>query len=353
MTTFLALAAGGYVTLVTVLYLGQRLLLYRRDHTVPEPRDHGVAEMEAVRIPVGDGIEILSWWHPPREPGRPVVVYFHGNAGHIGERGYKARRMIDAGFGVLLAGYRYNAGAGGAPSEAALLSDARIAMQHVLDLGYEMERLVLYGESLGSGIAVALAADHDVAGLILETPYSSIAEVAQAHYWYTPAKWLIRQLASFLTDTKIPDLNSGLRAFRRDVGRQYLHLLPPGFSCVTTLTMAFLANGYSVKYVPIEYSKRAGRSKFHWWADTRRYLTQVIRLILGYNPLKIFIPLGLLLTVGGFGKLLYDIVDKDWRVATNTIVLLFAAFQVVAIGLLADLIGRVSRATDEVEPARR
>ncbi len=192
MTTFLALAAGGYVTLVTVLYLGQRLLLYRRDHTVPEPRDHGVAEMEAVRIPVGDGIEILSWWHPPREPGRPVVVYFHGNAGHIGERGYKARRMIDAGFGVLLAGYRYNAGAGGAPSEAALLSDARIAMQHVLDLGYEMERLVLYGESLGSGIAVALAADHDVAGLILETPYSSIAEVAQAHYWYTPAKWLIR-----------------------------------------------------------------------------------------------------------------------------------------------------------------
>ncbi len=179
------------------------------------------------------------------------------------------------------------------------------------------------------------------------------SEQGTVKFFRVPAKWLIRQLASFLTDTKIPDLNSGLRAFRRDVGRQYLHLLPPGFSCVTTLTMAFLANGYSVKYVPIEYSKRAGRSKFHWWADTRRYLTQVIRLILGYNPLKIFIPLGLLLTVGGFGKLLYDIVDKDWRVATNTIVLLFAAFQVVAIGLLADLIGRVSRATDEVEPARR
>lgn len=192
MTTFLALAAGGYVTLVTVLYLGQRLLLYRRDHTVPEPREHGVAEMEAVRIPVGDGIETLSWWHPPRDLTRPVVVYFHGNAGHIGERGYKARRMIDAGFGVLLAGYRYNAGAGGAPSEAALLADARIAMQHVVDRGYGTDRLVLYGESLGSGIAVALAADHDVAGLILETPYSSIAEVAQAHYWYTPAKWLIR-----------------------------------------------------------------------------------------------------------------------------------------------------------------
>lgn len=179
------------------------------------------------------------------------------------------------------------------------------------------------------------------------------SEQGTMKFFRVPAKWFIRKLASFLTDTKIPDLNSGLRAFRRDVGRQYLYMLPPGFSCVTTLTMAFLANGYSVKYVPIEYAKRAGRSKFHWWADTRRYLTQVIRLVLGYNPLKIFIPLGLALTLLAVGKLIYDITTKDWRVATNTIVLLFAAFQVVAVGLLADLIGRVNRSRNEVEPARR
>ena len=108
-----------------------------------------------------------------------------------------------------------------------------------------------------------------------------------------PAKWLIRKLASYLVETKIPDLNSGLRAFRADVGRQYLNQLPPGFSCVTTLTMAFLANGYSVKYVPIEYSERAGQSKFHWWKDTKRYVTQVVRMVLSYNPLRVFLPLAL------------------------------------------------------------
>jgi len=190
--TFLVLAAGGYAVLVTALYLGQRALLYRPDGTVPDLRAHGVADMTVVRIPVGNGVESLAWWHPPRESGWPVVVYFHGNAGHIGERAYKARRMIDAGFGVLLAGYRYNAGAGGVPSEAALLADGWTAIQYVLDQGYAMDQVVLYGESLGSGIAVALAADHGVGGLVLETPYSSIAEVAQAHYWYTPAKWLMR-----------------------------------------------------------------------------------------------------------------------------------------------------------------
>ncbi len=190
--TYLALAAGGYALLVAVLYLAQRALLYRPDGTVPNPGAHGVTDMAVVRIPVGDGVESLSWWHPPRERGWPVVVYFHGNAGHIGERAYKARRMIDAGFGVLLAGYRYNAGGGGAPSEASLLADGQTIMRYAVDQGHAMEQLVLYGESLGSGIAVALAADNGVGGLILETPYTSIAEVAQAHYWYTPAKWLIR-----------------------------------------------------------------------------------------------------------------------------------------------------------------
>ena len=88
-----------------------------------------------------------------------------------------------------------------------------------------------------------------------------------------PAKWFIRKLASYLVETKIPDLNSGFRAFRTDVARQYLNQLPAGFSCVTTITMTFLANGYSVKYVPIEYAKRGrDESKFHWCKDTRRYL---------------------------------------------------------------------------------
>ena len=166
-----------------------------------------------------------------------------------------------------------------------------------------------------------------------------------------PAKWLIRKLACFLSGTKIPDLNSGFRAFRTDVGNQYVNQLPVGFSCVTTITMTFLANGYSVKYVPIEYAKRAGESKFHWYKDTRRYATQVVRMILSYNPLRIFMPIGLTLFAIGFVKLLVDIIGRHFHVAADTMVILFAAFQVIAIGLLADLVTRATRQRDELPPA--
>ena len=166
-----------------------------------------------------------------------------------------------------------------------------------------------------------------------------------------PAKWLIRALASYLTKTPIPDLNSGFRAFRRNVALQYLHLLPPGFSCVTTITMAFLANGYSVRYVPIDYRARAGTSKFHWWLDTKRYLAQIVRLVLSYNPLRVFLPLAGALFGLGLLKLGYDAVDKDFRLATNTLLIFFAAFQLFVLGLLADLVVRVSKPAHEVEPA--
>jgi len=166
-----------------------------------------------------------------------------------------------------------------------------------------------------------------------------------------PAKWLIRKLACYLTQTNIPDLNSGLRAFRRDVALQYVSQLPPGFSCVTTITMAFLANGYSVAYWPIEYRERAGRSKFHWLSDTRRYFIQVIRMCLSYNPLRVFIPLFLILGLVGGAKLVYDCAANDFKIAINTVVILFAAFQLLAIGLLADLVVRVARPQDEVTPA--
>ncbi len=166
-----------------------------------------------------------------------------------------------------------------------------------------------------------------------------------------PAKWLIRGLASYLVETRIPDLNSGMRAFRADVARQYLHLLPSGFSHVTTITMAFLSNGYSVKYMPIEYSPRAGESKFHWWKDTKLYLMQVVRMILSYNPLRVFLPLALVFGLLGAGKMVFDWVDHDFRLATNTLLILFASFQLLAIGLLADLFVRLSKPTAEVDPA--
>lgn len=166
-----------------------------------------------------------------------------------------------------------------------------------------------------------------------------------------PAKWFVRQLASYLAKTKIPDLNSGFRAMRREVAHQFLHLLPAGFSCVTTMTMSFLANGYSVKYVPIDYSPRAGESKFHWWSDTRRYVLQVVRMVLLYNPLRAFLPPGAVLLLLGSGKLVFDLVDKGSRVATNTLVVLMAAFMMILVGLLADLTVQLNRRLNEAEPA--
>jgi len=166
-----------------------------------------------------------------------------------------------------------------------------------------------------------------------------------------PAKWLIRKLASYLTQTDIKDLNSGMRAFRADVARQYLNQLPTGFSCATTLTMSFLAAGYSVEFWPIEYRERAGRSKFRWWTDTRRYVIQVVRMCLSYHPLRVFGPVATVLGAVGAVKLGYDCAMRDFRVAINTVVILITAFQVVAVGLLADLVVRATRPRDEVEPA--
>jgi glycosyltransferase involved in cell wall biosynthesis len=165
-----------------------------------------------------------------------------------------------------------------------------------------------------------------------------------------PAKWFIRKLASYLTETDIKDLNSGLRAFRRDVALQYIHHLPNGFSCVTTLTMSFLANGYAVTYVPIDYFPRAGRSKFHWLKDTRRYILQVIRMTLSYNPLKVFLPVGGVLFLIAATKLGFDWSSRDFRLSTNTLLVFFAALQVTTIGLLADLVVRSTKTPQSVEP---
>jgi hypothetical protein len=163
------------------------------------------------------------------------------------------------------------------------------------------------------------------------------------HVWARlPMKWLIRRLASYLVRTPIPDLNSGFRAFRRDVAEPYLHLLPDGFSCVTTITLAFLANGHDVKYVPIDYARRSGQSKFRPLSDTARYILQVIRMVMTFNPLRVFLPLGGSLLLAAVVKVVYDAISRDFWLTQNAIVLTFVSLQVIAIGLLADLICRLS-----------
>jgi polyisoprenyl-phosphate glycosyltransferase len=155
-----------------------------------------------------------------------------------------------------------------------------------------------------------------------------------------PAKWAIRKLACYLTNADIPDLNSGLRAFKRSVAEPYLRLLPAGFSCVTTITLAFLSNGHPVKYVPVDYARRAGRSKFHPLKDAYNYLLQVLRMVMYFNPLRVLMPVALVLLAATFVKATVDLVVHHWHVAGSTILVGLAAFNIMAIALLADLVVR-------------
>jgi polyisoprenyl-phosphate glycosyltransferase len=155
-----------------------------------------------------------------------------------------------------------------------------------------------------------------------------------------PAKWFIRKIAEQLTNTKIPDLNSGLRAFRRQVALPYLRLLPPGFSCVTTITIAFLSNQHDVRYVPIEYSKRSGTSKFRLITDAYRYILQVLRMVMYFNPLKVLMPPALFLLALGIGKGIYDLAVHPFTIAVDTVLLFVTGLLIASLALLADLIVR-------------
>jgi glycosyltransferase involved in cell wall biosynthesis len=155
-----------------------------------------------------------------------------------------------------------------------------------------------------------------------------------------PAKWAIRKIAERLASTKIPDLNSGLRAFRRDVALPYLRLLPPGFSCVTTITMSFLSNQHAVDYLPIAYAKRAGQSKFHFTKDAYRYILQVLRMVMYFNPIKVLMPLALWLFGLGVIKAVRDVIVYHLRITTSTLLLILSGLIIAAMALLADLIVR-------------
>jgi len=154
----------------------------------------------------------------------------------------------------------------------------------------------------------------------------------------SPAKWFIQALASYLTGVKIPDLNSGFRAFKRELALSYLNILPQTHSWVGTITIAFLSHGHAVGWVPIDYYKRVGRSTFHPLTDTYNYLSLVVRAVMYFEPLKVFLPVALTMLTIGAGKMIYDIFTYHFHFAPSTVMLVLTGIQVGAIGLLADLI---------------
>lgn len=196
MLTLLGLAVCGYLMLVAALYIMQRQLLYLPDRSIPNRMASGVPEMSEVRLHTDDGLDLLAW-HRPAAQERATILYLHGNGGHIGYRGNRVRPFIDAGFGVLLVEYRGYGGNPGRPSEQGLMSDARAALAFLDTTGAPLAATVLYGESLGSTVAVAIAAERaavgqPVAALVLEAPLSSVSDVAKYHYPWVPVRWLLK-----------------------------------------------------------------------------------------------------------------------------------------------------------------
>lgn len=158
-----------------------------------------------------------------------------------------------------------------------------------------------------------------------------------------PAKWSLNQLANYLSGLKIPDLNSGMRAFKRDVVISYFRLLPSGFSFTSTLTLALLTNDYNVVYIPADYYPRTGQSKLDPVRDTINFFSLVVRVVLSFRPLRIFIPLALILASLSLIKIVYDINVYDFHLATSTVVLVTLTFQIVVLGLIADLVVSLHR----------
>ncbi len=183
------------------VFASQRHLMYFPDSQRPAPGESGVAEMAEVALKTGDGLTLLAWHRPPRDARLPTLIYFHGNAGHIGMRADKVRPYLDAGLGVLLTTWRGYSGNPGKPDEDGLYHDGRAARDYLLSSGVAPGEIILYGESLGTGVAVQLAAEQAPAAVVLEAPYNCIADVAQARIPLLPVKPLV--LDRFDSEAKI------------------------------------------------------------------------------------------------------------------------------------------------------
>lgn len=192
MSTVLGVVVALYLAILALLFLMQRSLLFVPNRQRPELAEAGLdPEVRPIELLTTDGLRLLAWYRPP--PGNPgaVLLYLHGNAGHIGHRADRVRPYLDAGFGVLLVEYRGYGGNPGQPSEAGFYTDARAALDFLAQQGVTPARIVLYGESLGTGVAVQMAVECECGALVLEAPFTSVVAVAQSRYWMFPVRHLV------------------------------------------------------------------------------------------------------------------------------------------------------------------
>lgn len=210
MSWVLKIAAGlvaGYLLLVLAGYLLQRRFIYYPTPQRVLPAQAGMTGVEERMLTMPDGVRVVAWYAKAK-PGRPTLLYFHGNGGSVAGRGNRIRAYTAMGWGVYMMSYRGYGGSGGTPSEQANVSDARIAYGALLLEGVAPETLILYGESLGSGVAARLASERKAAGLVLEAPYTSIVEIARAQFPWLPAGLFLTD--RYETDKVLPQVRMPL-----------------------------------------------------------------------------------------------------------------------------------------------
>lgn len=196
-----------YVAIAAAMFVFQRNLLYFTSAPKPTREMSGVGDMSELTFTTEDGLALFAWFKPPSDPLKPVVVIFHGNAGTLGGRGYKARLFLDQGYGALLVEYRAYANNPGSPTEQGLYTDARAALASLKTQGLSGQSLVFYGESLGTGVATQMAFEAQeqgkpVAAVILEAPFTSIPDVAAGRYPFLPVRLLARDRFDSLSRIK-------------------------------------------------------------------------------------------------------------------------------------------------------
>jgi fermentation-respiration switch protein FrsA (DUF1100 family) len=196
---FMLYALLGYGALVALLYVTQRSIQYFPERFRTAPAAAGLPQAQEVVLDTADGERVIVWHVPPRG-NKPVVLYFHGNGGSLRMRADRFRDLTADGSGLVALSYRGYGGSSGAPTEAGLAADA-LAAYAFTTARYPAERIVLWGESLGSGVAVALAAEMPVGWLILQSPFTSAADVGAQRYWFVPVRLLMKD--QFHSDLRI------------------------------------------------------------------------------------------------------------------------------------------------------
>jgi fermentation-respiration switch protein FrsA (DUF1100 family) len=203
--TLLVLLAG-YIGVVALLYLGQRQMLYFADPERIAPAAAGLPLAEAIVLDTPDGERLVAW-HVRPAGDHPVVLYFHGNGGTLALRAGRFRKLTQDGTGLLAIDYRGYGGSSGQPTQAGLMIDGRTAYE-VAAARYPPDRIAVWGESLGTAVAVALAAERTVGRIVLEAPFTSAADVAARHYPWVPVRALMKD--QFRSDALIGAIKAPL-----------------------------------------------------------------------------------------------------------------------------------------------